>query len=108
MQYTPRTEGSKMNIHIAALTLAGLLSTCSFGVLAAEKTSSGDAVPPAALPGLNQAQGSESNEDKASKKGEEAAGSNSGADSQTLEKDADSSSSSKDEGKKQDGNGSGS
>lgn len=94
-----------MNIHIAALTLAGLLSTCSFGALAAEKTTSGAAVPPAALPGLNQAQGSESNEDKASKKGEEASGSNSGADSETLEKDAESSSGSKDDGKKQDGNG---
>lgn len=97
-----------MNIHIAALTLAGLLSTCSFGALAAEKTTSGDAVPPAALPGLNQAQGSESNEDKASKKGEEASGSNSGADSETLEKDAGSAGSSTDDGKKQGGNGSGS
>jgi hypothetical protein len=93
-----------MNIHIAALTLAGLLSTCSFGAIAAEKTTSGTAVPPAALPGINQNQGSESNEDKASKKGEEASGSNSGADSQTLEKDADSSDSSKGDEKKQGGN----
>jgi hypothetical protein len=109
MQYIPRAEGSKMNIHIAALTLAGLLSTFSFGALAAEKTTSGEAVPPAALPGLNQAQGSESNEDKASKKGEEASGSNSGADSETLEKDAGSSDTpTTEDGKKQGGSGTGS
>lgn len=79
-----------MNTKIAALTLAGLLSSCSFYALAAEKTT-GSAVPPAALPGLNQGQAVESNKDKASKKGEESSGANSGADSKTLEKDSGSS-----------------
>ncbi|MHC8290409.1 hypothetical protein ACYZUD_27080 [Pseudomonas sp. XS1P51] len=97
-----------MNKQIVALTLAGLLSTCSLYALAAEKTTAGSAVPPAALPGLNQAQGSESNEDKANKKGEESSGSNSGADSQTLEKDSGSSDSSTNEENKQGGSGSGS
>lgn len=81
-----------MNTKIAALTLAGLLSSCSFYALAAEKTTTtGSAVPPAALPGLNQGQDAESNKDKASKKGEESSGANSGADSKTLEKDSGSS-----------------
>ena len=78
-----------MNPKIAALTLAGLLSSCPLYALAAEKTTTGTAVPPAALPGLNQGQGAESN--KASKKGEESSGANSGADSKTLEKDSGSS-----------------
>ncbi|VVN73978.1 hypothetical protein [Pseudomonas fluorescens] len=80
-----------MNTKIAALTLAGLLSSCSFYALATEKTTTGSAVPPAALPGLNQGQDAESNKDKASKKGEESSGANSGADSKTLEKDSGSS-----------------
>ncbi|WP_137806366.1 hypothetical protein [Pseudomonas sp. G(2018)] len=90
-----------MNRKMAALTLAGLMSSCSFFTQAAETTKQGSAVPPAAIPGLNQAQGAESNEEKADKIGEEAAGSNSGADSQALEKEAESSSNSKDDGEKQ-------
>ncbi len=90
-----------MNRKMAALTLAGLMSSCSFFTLAAETTKQGSAVPPAAIPGLNQAQGAESNEEKADKIGEEAAGSNSGADSQALEKEAESSSNSKDDGDNQ-------
>lgn len=80
-----------MNRTITALAIASLLSTGSFFALAAGK----DAVPPTAIPGINQGQGAESNEQKADKKGEEASGSNSGADSQATEKDADSSSGSK-------------
>lgn len=80
-----------MNTKFAALTLAGLLSSCSFYALAAEKTTTGSAVPPAALPVLNQGQGAESNKEKASKKGEESSGANSGADSKSLEKDSGSS-----------------
>ncbi|MCY1459706.1 hypothetical protein D9M71_771990 [compost metagenome] len=93
-----------MNKKTATLSLVGLLSTCSLYAIAGEKTTAGSALPPAAIPGINQAQGSESNEDKASKKGEEAGGSNSGADAETLEKDAKST----DDGTKQSGNGSGS
>ncbi len=84
-----------MNRTIAALTIAGL-AACSLFALAAEKTTEESAVPPAALPGINQAQGYESKEDKADKKGEEAAGSNSGADSEATDKDASTSSGSKD------------
>lgn len=64
--------------------------------MAGENTVAESAVPPAALPGFNQPQGAESKEDKAEKKGEEAAGSNSGADSQATEKDAQTSSGSRD------------
>ncbi|MDB5994566.1 MAG: hypothetical protein JWP42_1702 [Pseudomonas sp.] len=77
-----------MNRIIAALTLAGLFSTGSQCLIAAEKTDAGSAVPPSALPGLNSANGSESKEDKADKKGEEASGSNSGAESEATEKDS--------------------
>ncbi|WP_415767689.1 hypothetical protein [Pseudomonas sp. ZB1P45] len=84
-----------MNRTMAALTIAGLLA-CSFLALAAEKTTGESAVPPAALPGANQAQGTESKEDKADKKGEEAAGSNSGAESEETDKDAATSSGSED------------
>ncbi|VVP83138.1 hypothetical protein PS918_02510 [Pseudomonas fluorescens] len=90
-----------MNRKTAAITLLALLSSASFHAFAAETASQGSAVPPAAIPGLNQAHGTESNQDKASKKGEEAAGSNSGADSQTLEKEAASSNNPKDDGKTQ-------
>lgn len=90
-----------INRKIAALTLVGLLSSCSLYAFAAEPTKQGSAVPPAAIPGINQAHGAESNEDKANKKGEEAAGSNSGADSQTQEKEAASSNNSKEHGEKQ-------
>lgn len=90
-----------MNTKIAALTLAGLLSSCSLYALAAEKTTTGTAVPPAALPGLNQGQAPESNEDKASKKGEESSGVNPGADSKTLENDSGSSHKSEEYQKKQ-------
>ncbi|MGH8385908.1 MAG: hypothetical protein ACRESJ_10480 [Pseudomonas sp.] len=77
-----------MNRKAAVLLFASLLSTCSLFVGAVEKTTTGSSVPPAALPGINQAQGAESNEEKADKKGEEAAGSNSGADSDAAQKDA--------------------
>lgn len=79
-----------MNRKIAALMLAGLLPICSLYSLAAEKTTEDATIPPSALPGLNQ--GGESNEEKADKKGEEAAGSNSGAESEEMDKDAASSS----------------
>jgi hypothetical protein len=82
-----------MNRKIAALILLGLLSTRSFAALATDETSMGSGVPPAAMPGLNK--GTESNEEKASKKGEEASGSNSGMDAQTHEKEAASTKSSK-------------
>jgi len=88
-------QAQMMNRTIAALTIAGLFA-CPLYALAAEKTTEDAAVPPAALPGINQTQGSESKEEKADKKGEEAAGSNSGADSQAMEKDAPTSSDSKD------------
>ncbi|MGE8154741.1 hypothetical protein ACQKP5_26290 [Pseudomonas vancouverensis] len=73
-----------------ALLLAGLLTAGSPFVRAGERLMADSAVPPAALPGINQA---ESNKDKASKKGEEASGSNSGAESGANVKDADSKSS---------------
>ena len=79
---------------ITSLSFACLLAMGSFFALAAETTS-----PPTAVPGVNQAQAAESNEEKANKKGEEAAGSNSGADAQSLEKEAASSSDSKDQEK---------
>lgn len=102
--YTPLCGRLKMmNRNLAVLTLAGLLSSGSLYALAAETTKQGSALPPTALPGINQAQGAESNEDKADKKGEEASGSNSGADSKTLEKEAASSSKPKDVEKKQGG-----
>jgi len=89
-----------MNRTMAALTLMGLLSSTSLPALAAETSTKGSAVPPAAIPGLNQSHRAESNEDKASKKGEEAAGSNSGTDAKTQDKEAASSGDSKQKGQK--------
>lgn len=86
-----------MNRKAAVFLLASLMSTGSLFAFAADKTSSGSAVPPAALPGVNHAQGAESNAEKADKKGEEASGSNSGADTSAAEKDAATSSGSPDE-----------
>jgi hypothetical protein len=86
-----------MNRKTAVLLLAGLMSTGSLFTFAAAETTIASAVPPAALPGVNQAKSSESNEKKADKKGEEASGSNSGADSGAAEKDAATSSDSADE-----------
>jgi hypothetical protein len=83
-----------MNRNLVALALAGLVATCTFTALATDETS-GSVAPPTALPGVNQGHSSGSNEEKADKKGEEAAGSNSGADSQATEKDASTSSGSK-------------
>jgi hypothetical protein len=80
-----------MNRTITTLAIASLLSTGSFFAMASEKAD----IPPTAIPGVNQAQGAESNEQKADKKGEEASGSNSGAESQETEKDAATSSGSK-------------
>ncbi|MDI3356015.1 hypothetical protein MO767_16895 [Pseudomonas sp. UYIF39] len=70
-------------------------------MLAAEKTTEDVTIPPSALPGLNQP---ESNAEKANKKGEEAAGSNSGADAHSIKKDAES----QDDGDNQRGSESGS
>lgn len=89
-----------MNTTIAALMLTGLLSASPLYVLAAEKTTEDATIPPSALPGLN----AESNEEKANKKGEEAAGSNAGADAHSIKKDAES----EDDGDNQRGSGSGS
>jgi hypothetical protein len=78
-----------MNRTIAALMLGSLLSaTVPLGM-------AGSSVPPTGIPGVNQG-GTESKEDKADKKGEEASGSNSGAESHETEKDAQTSSGSKD------------
>ncbi|UZE14766.1 hypothetical protein [Pseudomonas sp. B21-053] len=88
-----------MNRRIAALTLSGLLSSCPLFALAVEKATAESAVPPTVLPGVNQSGSSKADEDKASKKGEEASGSNSGADSETLKKDSGSSGDSKKEKK---------
>lgn len=85
-----------MNGTIAALMIAGLVSVGSLSALASEDTVADSAVPPAALPGINQTQGAESKEDKADKKGEEASGSNSGADAQATDNDAATSSGGKD------------
>lgn len=84
-----------MNRTIAALMIAGLFA-CPLFAVAAEKVTEDSAEPPAALPGINQTQGSESKEDKADKKGEEASGSNSGAESEETDKDAATSSGAKD------------
>ncbi|KQZ78625.1 MULTISPECIES: hypothetical protein [unclassified Pseudomonas] len=81
----------------AVFLLASLMSTSSLFAFAAYETATDPAVPPAALPGLNQGKAAQSNEDKADKKGEEASGSNSGADTSAAEKDAATSSGSPDE-----------
>ncbi|WP_236189282.1 hypothetical protein [Pseudomonas pharyngis] len=78
-----------MNRTIAALMLGSLLSAT------APLSMAGSTVPPTGIPGVNQG-GTESKEDKADKKGEEASGSNSGAESHETEKDAQTSSGSKD------------
>ncbi|MEO3727201.1 hypothetical protein ABHN98_21910 [Pseudomonas syringae] len=78
-----------MNRTIAALMLGSLLSATAPLAMA------GSTVPPTGIPGVNQ-EGTESKEDKADKKGEEASGSNSGAESHETEKDAQTSSGSKD------------
>lgn len=85
-----------MNKKIAVLTLTGLLSACSLSLMAADKSSAGSAAPPTGIPGVNQAQGPESKYDKADKKGEEASGNNSGAESHETAKDAATSSDAKD------------
>lgn len=90
-----------MNITIAALMLAGLLSASPLLVQASEKTTEDATIPPSSLPGLNQP---ESNEEKADKKGEEASGSNAGADAHAIKKDAES----EDDGDNQRGSESGS
>ncbi|QZD73366.1 MULTISPECIES: hypothetical protein [unclassified Pseudomonas] len=78
-----------MNRTIAALMLGSLLSAT------APLSMAGSTVPPTGIPGVNQG-GTESKEDKADKKGEEASGSNSGAESHETDKDAQTSSGSKD------------
>jgi len=79
-----------MNKSIATLTLASMLLTGSLF------TQISSAATPTASSGTNQAQSSESNEEKANKKGEEASGSNSGAEPQETQKDAATSSDSED------------
>ncbi|WP_192564214.1 hypothetical protein [Pseudomonas gozinkensis] len=74
-----------MNISIAAFVLGGYLSAIAPLAIA------GSSTPPAAIPGVNQG-GTESKEEKADKKGEEASGSNSGAETHETEKDAQTSS----------------
>jgi hypothetical protein len=78
-----------MNRTIAALMLGSLLSATAPLAMA------GSTVPPTGIPGVNQG-GTESKEEKADKKGEEASGSNSSAESHETEKDAQTSSGSKD------------
>lgn len=75
-----------MNKKIAVCGLAGLLSMSPLFSLAAEPTA-GSSMPPTAIPGVNHGN-SESKDDKADKKGEEASGSNSGAESHETQKDA--------------------
>lgn len=76
-----------MNRTIAALMLGSLLS--------APLAMAGSTVPPTGIPGANQG-GTEPREEKADKKGEEASGSNSGAESHETDKDAQTSSGAKD------------
>jgi len=78
-----------MNRTIAALMLGSLLSAT------APLATAGSSVPPTGIPGVNQG-GTESKEDRADKKGEEASGSNSGAETHETDKDAQTSSGSKD------------
>lgn len=78
-----------MNRTIAALMLGSLLSATAPLAMA------GSSVPPTGIPGVNQG-GTESKEDRADKKGEEASGSNSGAKTHETDKDAQTSSGSKD------------
>ncbi|MEJ5061115.1 MULTISPECIES: hypothetical protein [unclassified Pseudomonas] len=70
-----------MNSKLTAFVLASLLSTCSLTTLATEATESANIPTTHPIP-------AESNEEKADKIGEEAAGSNSGADSESVKKDA--------------------
>ena len=70
-----------MNRKIAALTLTSFLLTAPI------LTNAGSAVPPTAIPGVDQGN-SGPKEDKADKKGEEASGSNSGAESHETDKDS--------------------
>nr|WP_126362010.1 hypothetical protein [Pseudomonas fluorescens] len=75
-----------MKNKIAVCGLAGLLSMSPLFSLAAD-TTAGSPMPPAAVPGMNHGS-SASKDDKADKKGEEASGSNSGAESHETQKDA--------------------
>lgn len=79
-----------MNKRMIAIGFASLVSLCPLLSLATEQTG-GSSAPQTVMPGVNQG-GSESKDDKADKKGEEASGSNSGAEAHETQKDADSSS----------------
>lgn len=81
-----------MNKKIAAITLAGWLSSNPFFAIADDTAATEKATTPTVLPGGKAA----SNEEKADKKGEEASGSNSGAESHETAKDAATSSDSHD------------
>ena len=83
-----------MNKRMIAIGLASLVSLCPLFSLATEQTG-GSSAPPTVMPGVNQG-GSQSKEDKADKKGEEASGSNSGAEAHETQKDANTSSDSAD------------
>jgi hypothetical protein len=85
-----------MNTKITALSLVSLLVMAPLLTHAADKS----AAPPTAIPGVNQSSNTESNDEKANKKGEEASGSNSGAEPHETAKDAATSSDSKDIEKK--------
>lgn len=71
-----------MNRITSALALAGLFAVCSLNAFATE-----DKNPQTALPVDGHAQPAESNAEKANKRGEEASGSNSGADADALIKE---------------------
>jgi hypothetical protein len=78
-----------MNRTIAVLAFASLLSTLSISAFATQRPVEETTLPPNEVPGINQSNVPESNAEKANKKGEEAAGSNSGAESGSLKKEAD-------------------
>jgi hypothetical protein len=79
-----------MNRTLAVLTLAGLMSSVSPMVCATERPVEETTLPPHAVPGINQPNVVESHKEKADKKGEEAAGSNAGAEAGEMHKEADS------------------
>ncbi|MFZ3279809.1 MAG: hypothetical protein WA225_01210 [Pseudomonas sp.] len=86
--------------NIAVLSFASLLLIGPTCAMAAEETNAGSAAPPTALPGVNQSNSKQSNDEKANKKGEESSGGNAGAQPHETEKDAAGSSDSHDIKKK--------
>jgi hypothetical protein len=98
--YTPQWSTQMMNKNITALSFASLLFIGPACTLAAEETNAGSAAPPTALPGVNQSNDKQSDDEKANKKGEESSGGNAGAQPHETEKDAAGSSDSHDIKKK--------